>query len=145
MHFVEITNEERSSCFRQCITLSIEFMAQLYCTKEKLKLKKSVTLSIMFWMIHLVKNIQRTLVIDSNSFCGWGSTVGMAKWPIFRKFETSNIEIKKVEFSTFYFQFHFLYLDLFELFKLSKYMIIYRIGNFWNFDSFTNCQILKIW
>ena len=33
---------------------------------------------------------------------------------------------------------------MFELFERSKYMMIYQIGNCWNFDSFTNCQILKI-
>ena len=56
--------------------------------------------------------------------------------PIFRKFETSNIEITKVElFDFFIFKF---------IFQHSKYMIIYRIGNYWNFDSFTNCKILKI-
>ena len=56
--------------------------------------------------------------------------------PIFRKFKTSNIEITKVElFDFFIFKF---------IFQHSKYMIIYRIGNYWNFDSFTNCKILKI-
>ena len=33
---------------------------------------------------------------------------------------------------------------MFELFEYSKYMIIYQIENFRNFDSFTSCQILKI-
>ena len=37
----------------------------------------------------------------------------------------------------------FSFLYLFKLFELSKYMIIYKIGNLWNFDSFPNCKILK--
>ena len=39
---------------------------------------------------------------------------------------------------------YFLFLRMFELLEHSKYMIIYKIRNFWNFDSFKNCQILKI-
>ena len=49
--------------------------------------------------------------------------------PIFRTLETSNIETTKVDLFDF----------LFELLEHSKYMIIYQIGNFWNFDNFTNC------
>ena len=64
--------------------------------------------------------------------------------PIFRKFETSNIEIMTVGLVNF-FQISFLYLRLFQLFEHSKYMMIYhQIRNSWNFDSFTNCQICKI-
>ena len=63
--------------------------------------------------------------------------------PIFRKFETSNIEKTKVQLFGFL-KMYFLYLRLFELFEDSKYMIIYQIGNFWNFESFTNFQVLKI-
>ena len=66
--------------------------------------------------------------------------------PIFRKFETSNVQITKVELLDFYcFQIYLLYLRLFEMFEHLKYMIIYhQIWNSWSFDSFTNCQIWEI-
>ena len=35
-------------------------------------------------------------------------------------------------------------LYLFKLFEHSKHMIIDQIGNLWNFDSFQNCKISKI-
>ena len=67
--------------------------------------------------------------------------------PIFRKFETSNIEITKVElfdFSIFAFILYF-YDCLNYSNTQNTYLIIYhQIRNFLNFDSFTNCQILKI-
>ena len=40
--------------------------------------------------------------------------------------------------------FEFFFFFMFELFEHSKYMIIYKIGNLWNFDRFPNCKILKI-
>ena len=78
---------------------------------------------------------------------GWGLKFGTTKCRTadisqIRNFEYWNNESRVIRF--FYFQIYFLYLGLFELFENSKYMIIYRIGNFWNFDSFTNCKILKI-
>ena len=68
------------------------------------------------------------------------------EWPIFRKFETSNIKITKVElFDFFIFKFiSYCYVCLNCSNTQNMYMIIYEIGNFWNFDGFTNCQILKI-
>ena len=65
--------------------------------------------------------------------------------PVFRKFEISNIKITKVKlFDFFIFKFIFHFYVCFELFEHSKYMIIYQIKIFWNFDTFTNCKILKI-
>ena len=65
----------------------------------------------------------------------------------FRKFETSNIEITKVElfdFSISEFIFYF-YDCLNDSNTQNTYLIInHRIRMFSNFDSFTNCQILKI-
>ena len=55
---------------------------------------------------------------------------------IFWNFIMSNIKITKDE------SFDFFY--LFNLYEQSKYMVIYQIGNFCNFDSFPNCKILKI-
>ena len=67
--------------------------------------------------------------------------------PIFRKFETSNIEITKVELFDFSISEFILY--FYDCLNYSKsqntYLIInHKIRNFLNFDSFTNCQILKI-
>ena len=53
-----------------------------------------------------------------------------------RNFEYWNNESQVIRF--LYFQIYFLYLRQFELFEHLKYMIIHRIGNFCNFDSFTN-------
>ena len=45
----------------------------------------------------------------------------------------------------FIFEFiYFIYFYVFKLWKHSKYMIIADIEIFWNFDSFPNCQVLKI-
>ena len=67
--------------------------------------------------------------------------------PIFRDFEIANIKITKVElldFSIFEFIFYF-YDCLNDSDTQNTYMIIYyQIRIFWNFYSFTNCQILKI-
>ena len=41
------------------------------------------------------------------------------------------------------FQFIILSLRLFKLFERSKYMIIHKIENLWNFDSFPNCKVWK--
>ena len=47
--------------------------------------------------------------------------------PIFRKSETSNIQITKIWLLDFFFKFmSYIYLRLFELFEHSKCMIIYR-------------------
>ena len=63
---------------------------------------------------------------------------------IFRKFETSNIEITKVELFDFSISECILY--FYDCLNYSNtqntYLIIYhQIRNFLNFDSFTNCQI----
>ena len=67
--------------------------------------------------------------------------------PIFRKFETLNIEITKVElldFSISEFILYFYYC-LNDSNAQNTHLIIYhQIRKFLNFDSFTNCQILKI-
>ena len=82
-----------------------------------------------------------------NREIGWGSKFGTTKcrtadisriW----NFEYRNNESRVIWF--FYFQIYFLYLRLFELFEHLKYMIIYEIEIFWNFESFTNCQMFKI-
>ena len=67
--------------------------------------------------------------------------------PIFRKFETSNIEITKV--GLFDFSAIELILYFYDCLNYSNtqntYLIIHhQIRNFLNFDSFTNCQIKKI-
>ena len=67
--------------------------------------------------------------------------------PIFRKFETSNIEITKVVLFDFSISEFILY--FYDCLNYSNtqntYLIIYhQIRNFLNFDSFTNCQIFKI-
>ena len=67
--------------------------------------------------------------------------------PIFRKFETSNIEITKVELFDFSISEFILY--FYNCLNYSNtqntYLIIYhQIRNFLNCDSFTNCKILKI-
>ena len=67
--------------------------------------------------------------------------VGVEIWNS-QYFENWNNENRFIRF--FNFQIYFLYLRLFKLLEHSKYMIIYGIENFWNFDSFTNCEILKI-
>ena len=67
---------------------------------------------------------------------GWGSKFVTTKWrtaiiSTIRNFEYWNNESRVTRF--FYFQIYFLYLRLFELFEHSKYMIIYEIGNFFEF------------
>ena len=67
--------------------------------------------------------------------------------PIFPKFETSNIEITKVELFDFSISEFILYFHdcLNDLNTQNTYLIIYhQIRKFLNFDSFTNCQNLKI-
>ena len=67
--------------------------------------------------------------------------------PIFRKFESSNIEITKVELFDFsIFEFILYFYDCLHYSNTENtYLIIYHeIRNFLNFDSFKNCQILKI-
>ena len=64
--------------------------------------------------------------------------------PIFRKFESSNIEITKVELFDFSISEFILY--FYDCLNYSNtqntYLINYhQIRNFLNFDSFTNCQI----
>ena len=66
---------------------------------------------------------------------------------IFRDFEISNIKISKVELFDFsIFEFIFYFYDCLNFSDTQNtYMIIYyQIQNFWNFNSYTNCQILKI-
>ena len=66
---------------------------------------------------------------------------------IFRDFEISNIKITKVElFDLSIFEFIFYFYDCVNYSDTrNTYMIIYyQIRNFWNFYSFTNCQILLI-
>ena len=64
--------------------------------------------------------------------------------PICRDLEISNIKKQKMRCDFLFSNSFFIFRFLFELFKYSKYMIIHRIGNLWNFDSFTNCEILEI-
>ena len=45
----------------------------------------------------------------------------------------------------FNFLIYFLFKYLVKLFEHSKYMIFYKILNSWNFNSFPNCSISKIW
>ena len=68
--------------------------------------------------------------------------------PIFRDFEILNIKITKVELFDFsIFEFIFYFYDCFNYSDTQNtYVLIYHeIRNFWNFDSFTNCQILNIY
>ena len=55
--------------------------------------------------------------------------------PIFRNFEISNIEITKDGLFNF---------KKISIIRTVEYIIIYRIGKFSNFDSFSNCLILEI-
>ena len=67
--------------------------------------------------------------------------------PIFRKFDTSNIEITKVELFDFsIFEFILYFYDCLNYSNTQNTcLLIYRqIRNFLNFDSFKNCQIKKI-
>ena len=66
--------------------------------------------------------------------------------PTFRNDEISNIKITKVElFDFLIFKFIFYFDDFFNYWNTQNiYTILCDIGNFWNFDGFTNCQILKI-
>ena len=68
--------------------------------------------------------------------------------PIFRKFETSNIEITKVELFDFSIsEFILCFYDCLNYSNTQNtYLIIYhQIRNFLNSDSYTNCQIFKIY
>ena len=49
-----------------------------------------------------------------------------------------------MSYSIFHFRIYFLFFYFFKIYEHSKYIIIYQTGNFWNFDSFPDCQILKI-
>ena len=70
--------------------------------------------------------------------------------PIFRNVEISNIKITKEIFLFSNFLFFYFYVQIIRTLKyiyiyIYIYIIIYhQIRNFWNFDSFTSCQILKI-
>ena len=69
------------------------------------------------------------------------------EWPIFRKFETSNIEITKVELFDFSIcEFILYFYDCLNYSNTqNKYLITYhQIRNSLNFDSFTSGQIKKI-
>ena len=57
------------------------------------------------------------------------------------KWTTKTTKQRKVSFIRF-FIFDFFY--LFKLLKHSEYMIIYQVERLRNFDTFQNCQILKI-
>ena len=67
--------------------------------------------------------------------------------PMFRNFEISNIKRTKDELFDFFsnFELIFLFLYLFQLFKQSKYMIIYKIKNLWNFEFFQIYKIKNLW
>ena len=54
------------------------------------------------------------------------------------------INARKMSFLFFKFRIYFLIRYLFKLFEHSKYMIIYKIKNSWNVNSFPNCSIFKI-
>ena len=47
-------------------------------------------------------------------------------------------------YSIFYYSIFFLFWYFLKLFENSKYMIIHKIVNLWNVDSFPNCSIVKI-
>ena len=57
---------------------------------------------------------------------------------IFRSFKMLNVKITKHELFDFLKKFH-----LFKLSEQWKYMIIFHLEKFWNFNSFPNCQTLK--
>ena len=59
--------------------------------------------------------------------------------PIFRNFEISNIKTMKDGSVFFIFEF-LLYFHICLNYSKTKYMMIYEIGNLWNFDSFPNCK-----
>ena len=86
---------------------------------------------------------------DEMTFRGGGQNLERlnVERPIFRKFETSNIEITKVELFDFSIsEFILVFYDCLNYSNTQNtYLIIYhQIRKFLNFDSFTNCQILKI-
>ena len=87
--------------------------------------------------------------VRGNSVVGGGQNLERpnVERPIFLRFETSNIEITKVELFDFSISEFILY--FYDCLKYSNtqntYLIIYhQIRNFLNFDSFTNWQIFKI-
>ena len=67
---------------------------------------------------------------------GWGSTVGTSKC------RTTDISVFR-NFEFVYYRIYFLFLYLFRLFEHLNCMIIYKIDNSTNFDSFRKCRILK--
>ena len=105
-----------------------------------------------FWVFGVLTFRNLALVsfgcrLTDHSDFGWRSKFGTTKCRTadiskIRNFEYWNNASRNIRF--FYFQIYFLNLRLLELFEHSKNMIIYQIGNFWNFDSFTNCKIFKI-
>ena len=66
--------------------------------------------------------------------------------PIFWNFEIPNIKRTKDELFDFSnFEFLFIFILFIKIIRTQKYMIIHRIIiNLWNFNSFPNCKILKI-
>ena len=78
---------------------------------------------------------------------GWGLTFGTTKCKTTDISKFPNFEYWKKErrvIRIFYLQIYSSFLYLFKLCKHSKYEIIYRLGNLWNFYGFPNCKILKM-
>ena len=74
----------------------------------------------------------------------WGSSFGTTKCRTTDISEFQNFEYEMDEkwvIRIFYFGIYFLLLYLLKLFEHLKYMIIYKIRNLRNFDSFPNCKI----
>ena len=63
------------------------------------------------------------------------------KRPIFRNFEY--LKKRKLRYSIFYFRFK-KKKKFFKLLEHSKYVIIYKIENLWNFNSFPNFKTSEI-
>ena len=105
-----------------------------------MKLSNNSSFVILIFEISTFRNIDRS---------GGGQNLERpnVERPIFRKFETSNIEITKVELFDFSISEFILY--FYDCLNYSNtqntYLIIYdQIRNFLNFGSFTNCQIFKM-
>ena len=76
---------------------------------------------------------------------GWGSKFGTIKCRT-TYFGISKFRIlkeRKMSYSIFYFQI-FLNFCICSNYLKTQYMLVYKIGNLWNFDSFRNLKILKI-
>ena len=121
-------------CLRHCKHVNAAFSTEIGTKVSYTEWKQS--------RFHLVSFCcTREARLRSMSIAGGGQHLEQpnVERPIFRILK----ERKKRVIRFVHFRINFLFF-LFELFEHSKYMIIYKIINLWNFDSFPNCKISKI-